>query len=78
MRPLIEESIMNDWCRSITVAAALGSVAAGCFGCSNLVVKKVPVDDRIAGTDCQQGFRYYLNRPYLVVKKPILVCENTV
>jgi hypothetical protein len=36
----------------------------------------VPVADRIAGCDKQVGFRYYLNRPYLVVKEPILVMER--
>ena len=54
------------------VAAVLGAFVAGC---SNLEVKKVPVADREAHADYQEGFRYYLNRPYLVVKKPILISE---
>jgi hypothetical protein len=46
-------------------------------GCANLVVKKVPVAQREAGKDgCKEGFRYYLNRPYLVVKTPILIAER--
>jgi hypothetical protein len=40
-----------------------------------LHVKKVPLADRAAGCDRQQGFRYYLNRPYLVVKAPITITE---
>jgi hypothetical protein len=45
-------------------------------GCSNLTVKKVPVAKRIAGHDHVDGFRYYLSRPYVVVKKPIEVATT--
>lgn len=45
-------------------------------GCSNLVVKKVPLEDRACGADDQKGFRYYMNRPYLLVKKNILISER--
>lgn len=37
-------------------------------GCSGLVAHKVPLEDRLHGTDGRyKGFRYYLSRPYLVV-----------
>jgi len=58
----------------ITLLITLGTVV-GTLGCSNLDVRKVPNDDRACGVDDQEGFRYYLNRPYLVVKAPILVSE---
>ncbi len=60
------------------VAAGLALAAAGACaaGCSNLEVKKVPVSERVVNQDHQEGFRYYLNRPYLVVKKPILITET--
>src|SRR5262245_25482319 len=51
-----------------------GLLLAGAFllaGCANVCVKKVPVADRIAGTDRQHGFRYYLTRPYVVVKERV-------
>jgi hypothetical protein len=57
------------------LVAGVAVAALGAAGCSNLDVKKVPVADRETHQDHQQGFRYYLNRPYLVVKKPILVTE---
>src|SRR5947208_14271631 len=53
---------------ALTLLGALG-------GCANLDVKKVPLAQRAAGCDHEQGFRYYLNRPYIVVKNPILICE---
>jgi hypothetical protein len=49
---------------------------SGGLGCSNLAVTKVPVAERTANCDDQQGFRYYLNRPYLAVKEPILITET--
>src|SRR4051794_14643245 len=58
------------------IAAALLAAASGA-GCSNLVVKKVPVDKRAEGRDNHiQGFRYYLNRPYLAVNDKILLGER--
>ena len=66
---------MNARTRLIAIALAAAAGAGG-PGCSNLVVKKVPIDKRIQGTDHQQGFRYYLNRPYLVVKDPVLIFER--
>ena len=59
-------------------AAWLAAACLGVFGsgCANLEVKKVPLDRRAANTDHQQGFRYYLNRPYIVVKKSITIVEN--
>lgn len=63
----------KSW-RSIELAMLLLSFSL--LGCSNLDVKKVPVQQRVAGTDDQQGFRYFLNRPYLVVKKPIPLYEK--
>jgi hypothetical protein len=61
--------------RQIAIALAVAAGAGG-SGCSNLVVKKVPLEKRITGTDHQQGFRYYLNRPYLYVRDPILIVER--
>ncbi|HLJ97542.1 MAG TPA: hypothetical protein VKU02_30560 [Gemmataceae bacterium] len=55
-------------------ATVLAATFAG--GCANLEVKKVPLDERAAHQDNEQGFRYYLNRPYLLVKKAILVKET--
>ena len=43
---------------SIAITLALSLAAAAAPGCANLVVKKVPIDKRIQGTDHQQGFRY--------------------
>jgi hypothetical protein len=61
---------------ALALAFALSAVVAG-PGCSNLVVNKVPVDKRAKGCDLhQKGFRYYLNRPYLVVKDPVLIAER--
>ena len=59
------------WVRqSCSLAIGLGLVA----GCANVKVKKVDVDQRIAGKDNHvRGFRYYLNRPYIVVGKHISV-----
>lgn len=44
------------------------------FGCANVKVKKVSVEDRAVGNDRHvKGFRYYLNRPYLVVSDRVEV-----
>ncbi len=61
--------------RLIAIALAAAASAGG-PGCSNLVVKKVPLEKRASGTDHQQGFRYYLNRPYLAVRDPVLIFER--
>jgi hypothetical protein len=45
-------------------------------GCSNLVVHKVPLADREAGTDHAHGFRYYLPRPYVLVHDKIIIYER--
>lgn len=63
------------WLAAAGIAAATLAVGPGCV--SNLKVHKVPVAERATGTDCQHGFRYYLNRPYLAVKEPILVARTT-
>ena len=53
-----------------SLAIGVGVIA----GCANVKVRKVDVDKRIAGKDHHvRGFRYYLNRPYLVVGKHISV-----
>jgi len=65
---------MNGVGARLLPSLALMLVAAA--GCSNLVVKKVPLEDRALGVDDQQGFRYYMNRPYLLVKKNILIFER--
>jgi hypothetical protein len=45
-------------------------------GCANLQVKKVAEYKRLSGEDEHvKGFRYYLSRPYVVVRAPILVSE---
>ncbi len=57
-------------------APVAACVLLTCGACaSNLKVTKVPLAERECGVDHQKGFRYYLNRPYLVVKKPVLVTE---
>jgi hypothetical protein len=62
--------------RLLRIVSAVLVVGATTGGCSNLCARKVPVGQRICGKDHQQGFRYYLNRPYLVVKKPIPLYER--
>ena len=53
---------------------ALLTVAVPAAGCADLVVHKVPVDKRIAGSDQHvDGFRYYLSRPYIAVNAPVEV-----
>jgi hypothetical protein len=46
---------------------------AGATGCAKLEVKKIPIENRIEGHDHVDGFRYYLSRPYVVVKNPVPV-----
>jgi hypothetical protein len=60
--------------RGYCLAWAILGMASG--GCANLDVRKVPVAERAAKCDREEGFRYYLNRPYVVVKNPILIAEN--
>lgn len=59
----------------LTIGLKLGTAAAlaASTGCAKLVVHKIPVESRIEGHDHVDGFRYYLSRPYVVVKKPVLV-----
>ena len=60
----------------IGLAAAVVVAVTGATGCSNLVVKKVPLDKRIEGRDDHvKGFRYYLNRPYLAVNDKVFLGE---
>lgn len=59
--------------RRIVLIAGLTVTMAGC---ANLKVKKVPLDERIAGTDDTKGFRYYLSRPYVFVYERIPVAER--
>src|SRR5262245_2256965 len=47
-------------------------------GCANLHVTKVTEQKRATGDDrFVKGFRYYLSRPYVIVKAPVLVSEHT-
>jgi len=63
--------------RGFRIGATAALILLSGAGCSNLVVKKVPLDKRIAGTDDHlKGFRYYLNRPYLMVNDKILLKET--
>lgn len=55
---------------------AVAALAAAPAGCANLIVKKVPVEDRVAGADNQKGFRYYLSRPYVMVNSKVKVAER--
>jgi hypothetical protein len=57
---------------AVVALAVLGALG----GCANMDVKKVPLAKRAANADHEEGFRYYLNRPYVVVKKPILIAES--
>ncbi|GAC1463475.1 MAG: hypothetical protein NVSMB9_01020 [Isosphaeraceae bacterium] len=59
------------WAR-FTAGLAIGALGLTA-GCAKLDVKKVPIDQRIAGHDHIDGFRYYLSRPYVVVKHRIAV-----
>jgi hypothetical protein len=55
--------------RWLTLSAVLALA-----GCANLVAKKVPIADRLSGTDDKvHGFRYYLSRPYVVVSQRVCV-----
>jgi hypothetical protein len=62
--------------RFVSRQSALLASAVVLTGCANLEVRRVPNGERAAGCDRQEGFRYYLNRPYVVVKEPILVMER--
>src|SRR5262249_16381422 len=47
------------------------------FGCAELRVHKVTLERRACQTDHQiKGFRYYLSRPYVVVKKRVPVSTD--
>lgn len=59
--------------RILCVTALIG---IGISGCSNLEARKVPNQCRAVEQDCDEGFRYYLNRPYLIVKAPVLISER--
>jgi hypothetical protein len=57
--------------------AAVGLVAMA--GCANLEARKVPLPDRLSGTDDRyKGFRYYLSRPYIVVSRRVCVSQQLV
>jgi hypothetical protein len=60
--------------RHVFLSLALFSAVGGC---ANLEVKKVSEAKREAGEDHVKGFRYYLARPYVVVKAPVLVSESS-
>jgi hypothetical protein len=48
-------------------------------GCANLEARKVPLADRLNGTDQKyKGFRYYLPRPYVVVSQRVCVGQHLV
>jgi hypothetical protein len=60
--------------RSIRSSAWLlvAAASAASLGCANVKVNKVSVEDRLSGNDLNvKGFRYYLNRPYVVVGRQI-------
>src|SRR5689334_9368146 len=58
----------------VTLACALAFV-----GCANVKVKKVSVEKRLSGHDNHvRGFRYYLNRPYIVVPQQIKLASTYV
>jgi hypothetical protein len=67
--------MISTFIRGCATAGTVAVVLSAGAGCANLNVKKVPVGERASGTDKEKGFRYYLNRPYLVVKVPILIAE---
>jgi len=53
--------------------------AATIVGCANVKVKKVSVKDRLSGNDAHvRGFRYYLNRPYVVVPQQVPIATSYV
>lgn len=59
----------------ITLSVCLLIVLSGCI--SSLKVRKVSLDSRVCNTDHEiEGYRYYLSRPYIVVKEPVLVSEE--
>lgn len=62
--------------RSIALGSLLLAVASATGCASNLVVSKVALADREAGRDHQDGFRYYLPRPYIAVQDKVLVSER--
>jgi hypothetical protein len=52
---------------------------AAASGCANLEARKVPLPDRLAGTDARyKGFRYYLSRPYIVVSRRVCVGQQLI
>src|SRR5437879_2146571 len=55
------------------------TVALCAAGCANVAVKKVPVAAHAAGTDAPiTGVRYYLSRPYVVVKNRVLLSTESI
>ncbi len=57
----------------VMASVLIGTVA----GCANVKVHKVDVQDRLQGRDQKvEGFRYYLNRPYLVIAKQVPVATS--
>ncbi len=60
--------------RFIVAIVVLLSMLAGC---ARVSVQKVPLQCRMQHKDTNiKGFRYYLSRPYIIVKKAILVSEE--
>jgi hypothetical protein len=62
-RPMMAVGLMAGW-------------TIGMSGCANLEVHKIPVEKRMEGCDHADGFRYYLSRPYVLVKAPIQVATQ--
>lgn len=59
------------------VALPWVGIAVLLAGCANLKVTKITPEERDSGKDHHvKGFRYYLSRPYVVVKQPIKVSEE--
>jgi hypothetical protein len=55
----------------LNLAATLAA-AFTVLGCSGLDARRVPLEERLSGTDKHyHGFRYYLSRPYLVVSERV-------
>lgn len=66
-------------CRISFSCLRLGFLLLLCTGCANLEAKKVPLPDRLKGTDDHvKGFRYYVSRPYLVVAHRVCVGQHLV
>jgi hypothetical protein len=56
----------------------VGCLLTSVCGCAQMRVTKIMPGDRATGCDEKvKGMRYYLSRPYVCIKKPILVTTST-